>query len=63
MMVQLSDWEYSEVKIGMRVKATLREIGEEGAGGVIHYGDKFVPEWSALWCLPLHLQLRVVELA
>ncbi len=44
MTAQLSDCEYAEVKIGMRVKATLRKIGEEGAGGVIHYGYKFVPE-------------------
>src|SRR5512137_1193803 len=38
MTAQLSDCEYPDVKIGMRVKATLRKIGEEGAGGVIHYG-------------------------
>jgi uncharacterized OB-fold protein len=44
MTAQLSDCEYAEVKIGMRVKATLRKIGEEGAGGVIHYGYKFVPD-------------------
>jgi uncharacterized OB-fold protein len=44
MTAQLTDCEPSEVNIGMRVKATLRKIGEEGPGGVIHYGYKFVPE-------------------
>ena len=32
MTAQLSDCEYADVKIGMRVKATLRKIGEEGPG-------------------------------
>lgn len=32
-----------EVKIGMRVKTTLRRIGEDGPGGVIYYGYKFEP--------------------
>ena len=40
---QVIDGENNEVKIGMRVKATLRRIAEEGACGVIHYGYKFVP--------------------
>jgi uncharacterized OB-fold protein len=44
MTAQLTDCEPAEVQIGMRVKATLRKIGEEGPGGVIHYGYKFVPE-------------------
>lgn len=40
---QIIDCDASEVKIGMKVKATLRKIGEEGPGGVIHYGYKFAP--------------------
>ncbi|MCE5296592.1 MAG: Zn-ribbon domain-containing OB-fold protein [Euryarchaeota archaeon] len=40
---QIIDCECCEVAIGMKVKATLRKIGEEGPGGVIHYGYKFVP--------------------
>ena len=33
----------SEVKIGLRVRATFRKLREEGAAGVIHYGYKFAP--------------------
>jgi len=40
---QVIDCDPSEVKIGMRVRSTLRRLGEEGPGGVIHYGYKFVP--------------------
>ena len=40
---QLIDCELADVKIGMKVKATIRKIGEEGPGGIIHYGYKFVP--------------------
>lgn len=32
-----------DVKIGMRVQAAFRKLGEEGAAGVIHYGYKFRP--------------------
>ncbi len=40
---QLLDTDPQEVKIGMRVRTTLRRIGEDGAGGVIYYGYKFAP--------------------
>jgi len=40
---QIIDCEPGEISIGMKVKATLRRIGEEGPGGIIHYGYKFVP--------------------
>lgn len=33
----------SEIKIGLRVRATFRKLREEGAAGVIHYGYKFAP--------------------
>jgi uncharacterized OB-fold protein len=41
---QIIDIEPEEVKIGMRVWASFRKLGEEGPGGVIHYGYKFHPE-------------------
>jgi uncharacterized OB-fold protein len=31
----------SEVKIGARVKAVFRKLGEDGPAGVIYYGTKF----------------------
>jgi uncharacterized OB-fold protein len=40
---QLIDTDPQDVKIGMRVKTTLRRIGEDGPGGVIYYGYKFAP--------------------
>ncbi|HTY46434.1 MAG TPA: Zn-ribbon domain-containing OB-fold protein [Methanomassiliicoccales archaeon] len=40
---QLIDAEPGEIKIGMRVKATLRKVGEDGEAGVIYYGYKFKP--------------------
>ena len=40
---QLIDTEPKELRIGMRVKTTLRRIGEDGPGGVIYYGYKFEP--------------------
>lgn len=40
---QVIDCEPSEVRIGMRVRSTLRKLGEDGEAGVIHYGYKFVP--------------------
>ena len=30
--------------MGMKVKTTLRKLGEDGPAGVIHYGYKFVPD-------------------
>lgn len=40
---QVIDCEPSEVDIGMRVRSTMRRLGDEGPGGVIHYGYKFAP--------------------
>lgn len=37
----------SEVKIGMKVEAAFRKLGEQSADGVIHYGYKFRPARSA----------------
>jgi uncharacterized OB-fold protein len=41
---QVIDCEPNEVAVGMRVKATIRKLGEEGSSGLIHYGYKFKPE-------------------
>jgi uncharacterized OB-fold protein len=40
---QIVDVTPDEVRIGLRVRATLRKLREEGAAGVIHYGYKFAP--------------------
>jgi hypothetical protein len=40
---QLLDVKPENVKIGMRVQATFRRLGQEGDAGVIHYGYKFRP--------------------
>ncbi|MGI0133165.1 MAG: Zn-ribbon domain-containing OB-fold protein [Thermoplasmata archaeon] len=40
---QVVDVDPSEVKIGLRVRATFRKLREEGRAGVIHYGYKFTP--------------------
>jgi uncharacterized OB-fold protein len=40
---QIIDCDSAEVHIGMKVKSTLRKLGEEGAAGIIHYGYKFTP--------------------
>lgn len=40
---QVIDCAPDEIRIGMRVKAVFRKLGEEGAAGVIHYGYKFTP--------------------
>lgn len=40
---QIIDTDPGEVKIGMRVEAAFRKLGEEGEAGVIHYGYKFRP--------------------
>jgi hypothetical protein len=40
---QLINSDPKDVKIGMRVKATLRRLGEDGPSGVIYYGYKFMP--------------------
>lgn len=41
---QLVDVDLSSIEIGMRVRAVLRMIDEDGKAGVIHYGFKFVPD-------------------
>jgi len=41
---QVIDVAPDEVKIGMRVQAVFRKLGQEGSAGVIHYGYKFRPE-------------------
>ncbi len=40
---QLVNCAHDQVSIGMEVEPTFRKIGEEGPGGVIHYGYKFKP--------------------
>lgn len=40
---QLIDVKPQDVKIGMKVQATFRKLGQDGAAGVIHYGYKFRP--------------------
>ena len=40
---QIIDVNPAEVKIGMRVQATFRKLGQQGDAGVIHYGYKFRP--------------------
>jgi uncharacterized OB-fold protein len=40
---QVIDVDPAEMHIGMRVRSTLRRIGDEGPGGIIHYGYKFTP--------------------
>jgi hypothetical protein len=41
---QIVDCSPQDVKIGSRVTAVFRKIGEEGKSGVIYYGYKFVLE-------------------
>jgi len=41
---QIIDCETSDIKMGMKVRAVFRRIGQEGDAGVINYGFKFVPE-------------------
>ena len=41
---QVIDCEPEDVKIGTRVRSTLRKLGEEGKAGIIYYGYKFVKE-------------------
>jgi uncharacterized OB-fold protein len=40
---QLIDVDPKDVKIGMKVRTTLRRIGEDGPAGIIYYGYKFAP--------------------
>ncbi len=41
---QLVDIELADVKIGLRVRAVLRKLDEDGKAGIIHYAFKFVPD-------------------
>lgn len=41
---QVVDCDFSQLKVGLRVKLEFRKIHEDGAAGIIHYGYKFVPE-------------------
>jgi uncharacterized OB-fold protein len=41
---QIIDVDPAQVKIGMKVRTTLRKLGEDGTQGVIYYGYKFVPK-------------------
>ena len=40
---QLIDVKPDAVRIGMKVQATFRKLGQDGDAGVIHYGYKFRP--------------------
>ena len=40
---QVIDCDPAEVQIGMKVRTTLRKLGDEGPAGLIHYGYKFTP--------------------
>ena len=40
---QIIDVELDELKVGMKVRTTLRKVSDDGAAGVIHYGYKFMP--------------------
>lgn len=41
---QLVDADLTKIEIGMRVRAVMRKLNEDGEAGVIHYGFKFVPD-------------------
>lgn len=41
---QVVDCDFSQLKVGLRVKVEFRKISEDGDAGVIYYGYKFVPE-------------------
>jgi uncharacterized OB-fold protein len=41
---QVVDCDFAQLKVGMRVKIEFRKMHEDGEGGVIHYGYKFIPE-------------------
>ncbi|MEW5759470.1 MAG: Zn-ribbon domain-containing OB-fold protein [Candidatus Thermoplasmatota archaeon] len=40
---QIIEIKPEEVKIGMKVRATIRKLSEDGKSGIIHYGYKFLP--------------------
>lgn len=41
---QIVDCDPTAIQVGMRVRIEFRKLSEEGAGGIIYYGYKFVPE-------------------
>lgn len=41
---QLVDVDLDKVEIGMKVRAVLRKLGEDGPAGIINYGYKFAPK-------------------
>ena len=41
---QIVDIKFADLKVGQRVKIEFRKIFEEGKGGILCYGYKFVPE-------------------
>ncbi len=41
---QVVDCDFSQLRVGLRVKLEFRKMHEDGAAGIIHYGYKFVPE-------------------
>jgi uncharacterized OB-fold protein len=41
---QLVDCEFDQLKIGLPVRIEFRKLYQEGEGGIICYGYKFVPE-------------------
>ncbi len=44
MLAQLTDVKEDDVKIGMRVRAVLRKLTQDGDSGLVYYGYKFVKE-------------------
>jgi uncharacterized protein len=40
---QVIDVKPEDMRIGLKVQATFRRLGQEGEAGVIHYGYKFRP--------------------
>ncbi len=44
-MVQMTDCDVEEVKIGMEVRLEFRRIQTEAHSGVLSYGHKAVPKW------------------
>ncbi|NIQ05146.1 MAG: Zn-ribbon domain-containing OB-fold protein [Candidatus Korarchaeota archaeon] len=43
-IAQLADVKAKELEFGMRVKAVVRRLYEDGEEGLIHYGYKFIPK-------------------
>jgi len=45
-VAQIADVSIDEVKVGMRVRMTIRRAFEEGSSGIIRYIYKFVPDFE-----------------